>query len=57
MPELSYVRSQRWSALLNGVIIGLGINGLIMAVPFAILPLAAGIFLEWRARSSLGREK
>ncbi len=47
------IRRQRWSALMNGIVIGFGINGLLLGLPFAILPLAAGIFLEWRARSRL----
>lgn len=57
MADLSYVYAQRRSALLNGVIIGAGINGLIMVGPYAIFPLAVGIFLEWRARSGLEKEK
>ena len=49
------MRRQRWSALMNGIVIGFGINGLLLGLPLAILPLAAGIFLEWRARSKLSK--
>ena len=58
MEDGRFVTSQRWSALWNGVIIGMGITGVLGGLGlFSIIPLAMGIGLEVMQRKRLTRQK
>ena len=47
----SSVKSHRTSALMNGVVIGLGVTTILGGVPLGILPLVVGIAAEFWQRS------
>jgi hypothetical protein len=58
MQEINYVKRHRWSALWNGVVIGMGVFLLILVGhPIGLLPIALGIGLEWTHRKRLDREQ
>jgi hypothetical protein len=58
MEDGSFITRHRWSALWNGVIIGMGISGFMSGLGlFAIIPFVMGIGLEVMQRKRLTREQ
>ena len=53
MFELHIVKRHRWSALLNGVVIGFGIVSIMSGAFVGILPLAVGVGIEVWQRNRL----
>ena len=59
MEDSSFITKQRWSALWNGVIIGMGFFTLLSPPlnPLGLLPLGLGIVLERMQRKRLTRDQ
>ncbi|MBI2935965.1 MAG: hypothetical protein HYY31_04050 [Chloroflexi bacterium] len=47
---------QRWSALWNGIIIGLGVGNLPIYLPFGVVFILVGVGLEYWQRKRLRKE-
>ena len=51
MFDEGFIKRQRWSAVMNGFLIGFGVSQFLFAIPFGIFPLAVGIGMEvWQRR-------
>ncbi len=48
---------QRWRALINGVVIGLGVGSIITGQPLGILFIAVGAGMEYWHRKRLNRDR
>ncbi|MBM2827075.1 MAG: hypothetical protein HW403_1139 [Dehalococcoidia bacterium] len=48
------IRRHRWSAIMNGFLIGFGVSQFLFGIPFGIFPLGVGIGMEiWQRKKQL----
>ena len=53
--EANRIKRHRWTALWNGVVIGMGVSMLLTVSPLGVIPLVMGIGLEVVHRRRLNR--
>ncbi|MBI4298191.1 MAG: hypothetical protein HY666_00310 [Chloroflexi bacterium] len=56
MFEPGVVKRHRWSALLNGIVIGFGLMSIMSGVIFGALPMVVGIAIEVWQRKRLSAQ-